>query len=131
MSAFLCSDRHLAHVVAWAYKRGLVTSPRAAGTALRSLNNASLVSRYGSKGHALRHFDKTLHSALDYLEGHFGAGRSVPLAQYVYALLGCLQYQCDEGDTLKSHPAGPLLERITQVAGACAGNKAADGVWSI
>lgn len=123
MSAFLCSEAHLAAVAAWAAARKLAEDPVQLCITLRRLNNAAMAARYGDKPEALQDLGAALAEA-------WRAGtRTDPEA---LALLSCLRYQCAEGDVLEAHPDRGTLHALLEAATAAApGGKPAPHVWAI
>lgn len=131
MSAFLCSDRHIAHIVAWAYERGLTRGRLALACSLRRLNNAALAHRYGA---GPVRFSPGMVRRIDFRVASLKEGRTngpTADAMEARALLDCLVYQCSEGGTLDAHPDAPALLRLHAAAVALTPFGGTPGLWDI
>lgn len=116
MSAFLCSDDHVAALAVWAESQGMGPAERIA-RALRTENNRALRARYGDR--PARHVKpETVAQWLDRQE--------TLTPPFVRALADCLAYQCSEGQ--KPGPGWSLLTVIL-----CKLDKVSPdaGTWSI
>lgn len=123
MSAFLCSESHLAAVATWATYRKLTEDPVALCITLRRLNNAAMAARYGDTAEALQDLGAALHEA--WRQGTRTDSEAL-------ALLTCLRYQCAEGDVLEAHPDRETLAALLKEATAAApGGKPAPNLWAI
>ena len=123
MSAFLCSEAHLAAIATWATFRQIDGDPVQLCITLRRLNNAALAARYGDKPEALQDLGEALHEA--WRQGTRTDAEAL-------ALLNCLRYQCADGDVLEAHPdRGTLQGLLSAAAAAAPGGKPAPNVWAI
>jgi hypothetical protein len=121
MSAFLCSEEHLAAIATWAAAEGLTDDPVSLCIVLRRLNNAALAARYGDAPQVLQDIGAALRDAT-------ATPRS---AAEVFALVRCLHYQCNEGDVMQQHRnRGTLLALLAAAESAAPDGKPAD-LWSI
>lgn len=128
MSAFLCSDRHVAVVSLLAHSCGYVLGDEAGFmTALRRANNAALAHRYGDAPAQLRNRVKALEAGRKWLAAN-------PSNAARLCVIECLQYQCSEGETLDINGKHALvavtLESMRRMLDACAQGQTSH-VWSI
>jgi hypothetical protein len=130
MSAFLCSDRHIYNIAAWAKFLGLVTDAAKTAAELRALNNYALKCRYGDAPVGLKRVKAGITSASKELQHRALASDSVQTDRYVYALTRCLQYQCCEGHAADQEE-WPMLMTIIDALGLRADKKMLAGIWSI
>lgn len=123
MSAFLCSESHLAAIATWATFAKLDGDPVQLCITLRRLNNAAMAARYGDTAEPLQDLGAALADA-------WRAGTRTDAE--ALALLNCLQYQCSEGDVMEAHPDRGTLAALVKAATAAApGGKPAPHLWAI
>lgn len=123
MSAFLCSESHLAAIATWAAFGKLTEDPVPLCITLRRLNNASLSARYGDAAEPLQDLGAALVDA--WRQGTRTDAEAL-------ALLQCLRYQCAEGNVLEAHPdRGTLAALLGAATAAAPGGQPAAGVWAI
>lgn len=125
MSAFLCSDRHVFHVAAWAYAAELVDDPVNCAIVLRSLNNLGQLTRYTDAPVPLAFVRAGMLEAV----GALGKMTTTYRDQYAHSLLYCLRYQCSEADGL-NHIGEALLISMEATAAKLSQGRKAD-VYSI
>jgi hypothetical protein len=130
MSAFLCSDRHIYNIAAWAKFLGLVTDAAKTAAELRALNNYALKCRYGDAPVGLKRVKAGITSASKELNHRALASDPVQTDRYVYALTRCLNYQCSEGDTEKQ-PEWAVLQTILDALDLRTGHQMLAGIWRI
>jgi hypothetical protein len=123
MSAFLCSERHLAAIAAWAGAQALTDDPVALCITLRRLNNAAMAARYGYEALPLQDLRRAMRQA--WAEGTRTHAEAL-------ALLTCPAYQCSEGNVMEAHPdRGVLLALLNAATAAAPGGKATPHLWAI
>lgn len=123
MSAFLCSESHLAAIAAWATACNLADDPVALAITLRRINNAAMHARYGDPAQPLLDLGEALRSAWRH---------GTRTDAEALALLTCLQYQCAEGTVLDTHPDRNTLAALIDAATAAApGGTPAPHVWAL
>ena len=123
MSAFLCSESHLAAIATWAIFAKLSEDPVQLCITLRRLNNSAIAARYGDTAEPLQDLGAALADA--WRQGTRTDAEAL-------ALLTCLQYQCSEGDVMTAHPERETLLGLLRAATAAApGGKPAANVWAI
>lgn len=123
MSAFLCSESHLAAIATWATFGKLIEDPVQLRIDLRRLNNAAMAARYGDSPQALQDLGPALADA-------WRAGTRT--GAEALALLKCLEYQCSQGDVMEAHPGRHTLQALIAAATAAApGGQPAPNVWAI
>lgn len=123
MSAFLCSENHLAAISAWASAHGLTDDPVQLCIVLRRLNNAAMAARYSDQPEPLQDLRAALAEA-------WRAGTRTDAE--ALALLTCLHYQCSEGDVMEAHPnRGTLLALLDAAKLAAPNGEPAPNLWGI
>ena len=123
MSAFLCSENHLAAIATWATFCKMSEDPIALCITLRRLNNAAMAARYGDAPEPLQDVGDALAEA-------WRAGTRTDAE--ALALLNCLHHRCSQGPTLDSHPDHQTLAALMLAATTAApGGKPAPRLWAI